>query len=145
MHPNICVCEACAPVRNRTGVTILQHPTEVGHAKGTVRILTRCLANLRLFTGEMPGDFTWRKAAKILHQNPELSALPRFHFANPPASAYAIRKAPGEHRLATAEAVAYLLNVLEPELDTRPIAHAMRTLVDKQLAQIPARLHRHYQ
>ena len=65
--------------------------------------------------------------------------------ANPPASAYAIRKAPGEHRLATAEAVAYLLNVLEPELDTRPIAHAMRTLVDKQLAQIPARLHRHYQ
>lgn len=187
MHPNICVCEACTPVRNRTGVTILQHPTEVGHAKGTVRILTRCLANLRLFTGEMPGDFhqagfdsvagshhpallfpgpgsealetsdvrqfdhwiildgTWRKAAKILHQNPTLSALPRFHFANPPASAYAIRKAPGEHRLATAEAVAYLLNVLEPELDTRPIARAMRTLVNKQLAQIPARLHRHYQ
>jgi DTW domain-containing protein YfiP len=187
LHPNICVCEACAPVQNRTGVTILQHPTEVGHAKGTVRILARCLTNLRVFTGETPEHFhqagfnsvtgshhpallfpgpgseaietsdvsqvdhwiildgTWRKAAKILHQNPALSSLPQFHFASPPASAYAIRKAPGKHHLATAEAVAYLLNVLEPELDTRPISDAMRTLVNKQFAQIPNRLHKHYQ
>jgi DTW domain-containing protein YfiP len=90
-------------------------------------------------------DGTWRKAARILHQNPALASLPRFHFASPPASAYTIRKAPGSHHLATAEAVAYLLNVVEPELDTRPIARAIRALVDKQFAQIPTRLHQHYQ
>ncbi|OAN88139.1 DTW domain-containing protein [Marinobacter sp. EhC06] len=187
MHRNICVCEACAPVPNRTRVSVLQHPTEVGHPKGTVRILCQSLKNLEVFCGETPEDFreagfetdtvtgnsallfpgpgsdtlessdlshidhwmildgTWRKAARILHQNPALASLPRFHFASPPASAYTIRKAPGSHHLATAEAVAYLLNVVEPGLDTRPISRAMRTLVDKQFAQIPARLHKHYQ
>jgi len=187
MHLNICVCEDCAPVPNRTRVSVLQHPTEVGHPKGTVRILAHCLARVDVFQGETPDDFdragfkphkearhsallfpgpgsdaletsdisqidhwiildgTWRKAARILHQNPAVAALPRFHFAEPPASAYAIRKSPGRHHLATAEAVAYLLDVVEPGLDTRPIARAMRTLVDKQLAQIPARLHKHYQ
>ncbi|WP_240339525.1 tRNA-uridine aminocarboxypropyltransferase [Marinobacter sp. BW6] len=186
VHLNICACEACALVPNRTGVSVLQHPTEVGHAKGTVRILAQCLTRLDLFRGETPEDLrqagfypqtdtrnsallfpgpgsdtlessdlshihhwivldgTWRKAARILHQNPALAALPRFHFANPPASAYAIRKAPGEHQLATAEAVAYLLSVVEPELDTQPISRAMETLVDKQMAQIPTRLHKHY-
>lgn len=166
---------------------MLQHPTEVGHPKGTARILGQCLARLELFTGDTTEDFreagfetdtvtgssallfpgpgsdtlessdlshidhwiildgTWRKAARILHQNPVLAALPRFHFASPPASAYAIRKAPGSHHLATAEAVAYLLTVVEPDLDTRPISRAMHTLVDKQFAQIPARLHQHYQ
>ena len=187
MHRNICVCDACAPVPNRTRVSVLQHPTEVGHPKGTVRILCQSLKNLEVFCGETPEDFreagfetdtvtgnsallfpgpgsdtlessdlshidhwmildgTWRKAARILHQNPALASLPRFHFASPPASAYTIRKAPGSHHLATAEAVAYLLNVVEPGLDTRPISRAMRTLVDKQFAQIPARLHKHYQ
>lgn len=187
MHLNICVCEACAPVPNSTRVSVLQHPTEVGHPKGTVRILAQCLARVDVFHGETPDDFdqagfnphteaghsallfpgpgsdtlecanlhdihhwiildgTWRKAAKILHQNPALAALPRFHLAEPPASAYAIRKAPGKQHLATAEAVAYLLNVVEPGLDTRPISRAVRSLVDKQLAQIPARLHKHYQ
>jgi DTW domain-containing protein YfiP len=187
MHLNICVCEACSPVPNRTRVSVLQHPTEVGHPKDTVRILAQCLARIDVFPGETPEDFgqacfdphsearnsallfpgpgsdileyadlsdihqwiildgTWRKAAKILHQNPALAALPRFHFVDPPASAYAIRKSPGGHHLATAEAVAYLLNVVEPGLDTRPISRAMRTLVDKQFAQIPARLHKHYQ
>jgi len=187
MHRNICVCEACSPTPNRTRVSVLQHPNEAGHPKGTVRILAQCLSNLEVFTGETPEDLreagfdtdtlarnsallfpgsgseplessdishfhhwiildgTWRKAARILHQNPALAALPRFHFASPPESAYAIRKAPGSHHLATAEAVAYLLNVIEPGLDTRPISHAMRTLVDKQFAHIPARLHKHYQ
>ena len=181
------MCEACAPVPNRTRVSVLQHPAEADHPKGTVRILAQCLTRLDVFKGETPEDFrkasfdidaltrntallfpgpgsealetsdvsqvdhwiildgTWRKAARILHQNPALSALTRFHFSSPPASAYAIRKSPGEHHLATAEAVAYLLNVVEPTLDTRPISHAMRTMVDKQFAHIPSRLHKHYQ
>ncbi len=181
------MCDTCTPVLNTTPVSVLQHPGEVGHAKGTVRILSRCLDRLQVFRGETPDEFrqagfdtqadarsaallfpgpdscalesadlshirhwvvldgTWRKAARILHRNPALGALPRFHFSHPPASAYAIRKAPGEHKLATAEAVAYLLNVIEPELDTRPITTALNALVDRQLAQIPSRLHKYYQ
>lgn len=165
---------------------MLQHPSEVAHAKGTVRILTQCLSRLGVFVGETPDDFrqagfdplndtrasallfpgpdsqeletadigdirhwilldgTWRKAARILYQNPALAALPRFHFANPPSSVYAIRKAPGEGHLATAEAAAYLLKRVEPDLDTGPVSRAMGALVDRQLAQIPARLHKHY-
>ena len=89
-------------------------------------------------------DGTWRKAARIFHQNPALASLPRFHFANPPASVYAIRKAPADGHLATAEAAAYLLNRVEPGLDTRPLSWAMQALVDRQLAQIPERLHKYY-
>ncbi|WP_375183323.1 tRNA-uridine aminocarboxypropyltransferase [Marinobacter sp.] len=186
VHAAICVCADCAPVANRTELTVLQHPSEVAHAKGTVRILRQCLSRLEVFVGETPDDFrqvgfdpindsrasallfpgpdsqdletadtgelrrwilldgTWRKAARILHQNPALAALPRFHFASPPTSVYAIRKAPGEGHLATAEAAAYLLNRVEPGLDTRPLSRAMQALVDRQLAQIPERLHKYY-
>lgn len=165
-------------------MTVLQHPSEVGRSKGTLRILEQCLAQLQVIVGEGPADLqraglgdslagaavlfpgpdsqaleasdlpgirqwilldgTWRKAAKILHLNPEIGELPRYHFAAPPPSGYVIRKAPGEHHLATAEAAAYLLERLEPDLDTRPIHTAMTALVDKQLAQIPVSLRDRY-
>ncbi|MEE2762781.1 MAG: tRNA-uridine aminocarboxypropyltransferase [Pseudomonadota bacterium] len=185
LHPNICVCDRCRPVPNRTPVTVLQHPSEVGRAKGTLRILQRCLGSVRVLVGEtaeqfelaglasgdltrtgllFPGptsqpleqadlgaidhwlvlDGTWRKAARILHQNPALAELPRYHFAQPPTSRYVVRKAPGDHHLATAEAVSYLLKQAEPDLDTGPIDDAMTALVEQQLAQIPAPLRHRY-
>lgn len=186
LHPNICVCDACEPVANRTPVTILQHPSEVGRAKGTVRIAARCLKNLRVIPGETPDDFraagfdpeeldgrtallfpgpesqplesanltginqwlvldgTWRKAAKLVHLNPALDTLPRFHLANPPASRYIIRKAPADNHLATTEAIAYLLRRIEPDLDTTPLDHAMSVLVDRLLNQMPPEFQRLY-
>lgn len=167
-------------------MTVLQHPSEVGRSKGTLRILEQCLKQLRVVVGETPAelrqaglgdidsldgaallfpgpgsqaleaadlngirhwillDGTWRKAAKILYLNPAVGQLPRYHFAAPPPSSYVIRKAPGEHHLATAEAAAHLLNHLEPGLDTGPIHAAMAALVTRQLAQIPAALRERY-
>nr|WP_282103877.1 tRNA-uridine aminocarboxypropyltransferase [Marinobacter alexandrii] len=187
LHTNICVCDQCQAVANRIPITVIQHPSEVGRSKGTLRILERCLDQVQVVVGESPKqlqraglsladlngnsavlfpgptsqlleeadtsaishwlllDGTWRKAAKILHLNPQLATLPRFHFAHPPASQYVIRKAPAEHHLSTAEAAAYLLKTLEPGLDVQPIDTAMAALVDKQLAQIPPELRNHYQ
>lgn len=187
LHPNICVCGYCGAVQNRTSLTVLQHPSEVGQSKGTLRILQQCLGNLHVFVGETPEDFrqsgftgelcpdttavlfpgpdsqpveatdlsqinhwivldgTWRKAAKLLHLNPGIGELPRFHFACPPASRYIIRKAPGEHHLSTAEAVHYLLKNQEPGLDAMPIQTAMTALIEKQLSQIPRALRDRYQ
>lgn len=184
LHTNICVCAECAPVANTTPITVIQHPSEVGRSKGTVRILEQCLAQVRVVVGETPEqlqrgglklpapdaavlfpgpgskpleladlqgirhwvvvDGTWRKAAKILHLNPRLSALPRFHFADPPRSRYVIRKAPADHHLSTAEATAHLLRIVEPTLDVTPVDTAMVALVDRLLAQIPAHLRNRY-
>lgn len=184
LHDNICVCAQCTPVANATPITIIQHPSEVGRSKGTVRILERCLAQVHVVVGETPEqlqqgglelpetgvavlfpgpasapleqadlsgihhwlvvDGTWRKAAKILHLNPELGALPRFHLAHPPRSRYVIRKAPAEHYLSTAEAATQLLQVAEPGLDVTPVETAMQALVDKLLAQIPGHLRDRY-
>lgn len=180
LHPNICVCEVCERVDNRHRVIILQHPSEVGHSKGTVRVLQQCLTRLEVLVGESPASFsdqglehlltgtrtgllfpcsdsqpaesneagqidqwlvldgTWRKAAKILHLNPQLRQLPCFHFADPPASRYRIRKAPKAGRLSTAEAVACLVTLTEPDTDTQPILRAQDALIRKRQAFVPA-------
>lgn len=185
-HANICVCDQCRLVPNQTPLTVLQHPSEVGRSKGTLRILEQCLQQIRVFVGETPAQFrqagwrtddyragaavlfpgpgsqpleqadlqgvqhwvlldgTWRKAARILHLNPAIAALPRYHFAAPPPSRYVVRKAPGDHHLATAEAADHLLKRLEPGLDTGPLHAAMAALVARQLAQIPAPLRNRY-
>ncbi|MGC8119849.1 tRNA-uridine aminocarboxypropyltransferase [Marinobacter sp. VGCF2001] len=179
MHPNICVCADCEPVPNRQRVIVLQHPTEVGHAKGTVRVLRQCLEQLEVLVGDTRESFarqgleqmlsagrtgllfpapdsqpvdssaasnidqwlvldgTWRKAAKLLHLNPQLRQLPGFRFADPPESRYRIRKAPRAGQLSTAEAVGHLLQAAEPELDTGPIFRAQEALVNKLLAFVP--------
>ncbi|MBZ2169758.1 tRNA-uridine aminocarboxypropyltransferase [Marinobacter sp. F4216] len=89
-------------------------------------------------------DGTWRKAARILHTNPGLQALPAFHFQQAPPSRYIVRKAPGPDALSTAEAVSHLLDIVEPGTDTGPISDAMTALIEKQLAQIPDHLRHHY-
>ena len=155
----------------------LQHPTEVGRSKGTLRLARACLPSLRVLVGEAgdcfeplasrasgaiglvfphagsqpletaaTGDIkewvvldgTWRKARRMFLSNPWLQSLPAFHFQHAPASAYRIRKAPRSDSLATAEALTYLLTVVRPELDVRPLSEAMAGLVSRQLAQLPA-------
>ncbi|MDG3087554.1 DTW domain-containing protein [Vibrio hannami] len=50
-----CICRWIKPVETDIELIILQHPSEVKHAKGTAKILTLSLSNSRLFVGE---DFT---------------------------------------------------------------------------------------
>lgn len=178
-HRNICVCADCASVANQRRLLVLQHPSEVGHSKGTVRLLQQCLQHIEVLVGESPASFdaqgldqrlqhqrtgllfpgpdsqpltaesardieqwlvldgTWRKAARILYGNPPLATLPSFHFVDAPTSGYRIRKAPKAGQLSTAEAVAHLLSVTEPGLDTQPLLRAQQALVEKLLAFIP--------
>ena len=179
MHPNTCACDECERVDNSQRVVVLQHPSEVSHSKGTVRVLRQCLARIDVLVGEDQTSFarqglegllsktrtgllfpsadsqpveggatsdihqwlvldgTWRKAAKILHLNPQLTQLPCFHFADPPVSQYRIRKAPRAGQLSTLEAVAHLLTLTEPDTDIAPLLNAQEALVRKRLAFVP--------
>ncbi len=183
VHQRICVCDACRPIAGAPPIWALQHPTEVGRSKGTLRVAHACLPSLQVLVGETGADFeplasrspagiglifphagsepleradtrgihewvvldgTWRKARRIFLSNPWLQELPAFHFESPPASAYRIRKAPRPDSLATAEALAYLLALVRPDLDTTPLDGAMAELVGRQLATLPAAVRHRY-
>ncbi|WP_313079632.1 tRNA-uridine aminocarboxypropyltransferase [Pulveribacter sp.] len=47
-----CLCALARPARHRAQVLILMHPLEVGHAKGTGRLLHLCLPHSRVLVGE---------------------------------------------------------------------------------------------
>ncbi|MBP6336091.1 MAG: DTW domain-containing protein [Vitreoscilla sp.] len=48
-----CVCVWACPVDNTVPVLFLQHPSEVGHAKGTVDLLRLSLARCQVHVGEV--------------------------------------------------------------------------------------------
>lgn len=47
-----CLCALARPARHQAQVLILMHPLEVGHAKGTGRLLHLCLPHSRVLVGE---------------------------------------------------------------------------------------------
>ena len=47
-----CICQWIAPTANLVEVLILQHPLEVGHAKGSARLLQLSLRHSQLIVGE---------------------------------------------------------------------------------------------
>ncbi len=47
-----CLCALARPARHQAQVLILVHPLEVGHAKGTGRLLHLCLPHSRVLVGE---------------------------------------------------------------------------------------------
>lgn len=47
-----CLCAWVRPVDNRVELIVLQHPQEQHQAKGTVRLLQRCLSRCRVLVGE---------------------------------------------------------------------------------------------
>jgi len=48
-----CICQWITPVLHRVEVLILQHPLEVGNAKGSARLLHLSLPRSRMLTGEV--------------------------------------------------------------------------------------------
>ena len=46
------MCQWVRPIAHQVQVLVLQHPLEVGHAKGSARLLCMSLAHSRLVTGE---------------------------------------------------------------------------------------------
>lgn len=47
-----CFCRLVSPVHNDVHVVVLQHPTEVGHSKGTLGLLSLSLSNCQVIVGE---------------------------------------------------------------------------------------------
>lgn len=138
-----CLCATLpAPLPHRTGLLILQHPAEAGHAKNTVALLTLGLQSAHLLRGEVfdaalaepgtallyPGegepaapadvrrlillDGSWRQSRRLLAANPWLAALPRLALPAQP-SRYAIRRAHRSGQLSTLEAGLHALALLE--------------------------------
>ena len=60
-------------------------------------------------------DGTWSQARKLLSLNPQLAALPRVAFNPSQPSGYLIRRQPAAFCVSTIEALAEVLQVLEPE------------------------------
>lgn len=54
-----CLCGLVRPVSHRLGIRVLQHPDESTQAKGTVRLLQRCLQDCELQVGEQWAAPPW--------------------------------------------------------------------------------------
>ena len=50
---NTCICQWITPTAHRVEVLVLQHPLEVGNAKGSARLLQLSLVNSRMVSGEV--------------------------------------------------------------------------------------------
>lgn len=51
-----CICGFISPVVNATRVVVLQHPSEVNHAKGTLTLLKKSLTQCQVIVGESFDD-----------------------------------------------------------------------------------------
>lgn len=58
-YPKIaCLCESITQLKITNEVIVLQDPSEVKHAKNTVKLLALVLPDVNIFVGETPNDFS---------------------------------------------------------------------------------------
>jgi DTW domain-containing protein YfiP len=95
-------------------------------------------------------DGTWWQAGKLLKLNPMLQSLPRVAFAPIRPSDYRIRRQPAPFCVSTIEALAEVLNFLEPPADDqRPfdrLLEPFRAMIERQqwfATQVRSQRHRH--
>ncbi len=88
-------------------------------------------------------DGTWSQARKIWQRNPVLQALPAYALAPKKPGQYRIRKEPAPHCLATIEAIAELLELVE-DRDPALLLSPFNAMVEHQLTFVakPTRRHR---
>jgi DTW domain-containing protein YfiP len=63
-----CVCASVQPMSCQTQVIVMQHPSEVGHSKNTVHLLSLVLPAMRRYVGESAADF--EELRQKLHLQP---------------------------------------------------------------------------
>ncbi len=79
-------------------------------------------------------DGTWSLARKVVRENPQLQALPRFAFTPRAPSEYRIRREPDETYVSTIEALAIVLGALEGDPERfQAMLTPFRAMVDTQL------------
>lgn len=80
-------------------------------------------------------DGTWAQTRKVVRENPELAALPRYAFTPATPSEYRIRKEPNETCVSTIEALVQVLGALEGDPERyRALLRPFRSMVEVQLA-----------
>jgi DTW domain-containing protein YfiP len=80
-------------------------------------------------------DGTWSQTRKVVRENPELAALPRYAFTPATPSEYRIRKEPEDAYVSTIEALVHVLGALEGDPDrARALLRPFRAMVEAQLA-----------
>jgi len=52
-----CLCHAVSSIKMSTEVVVMQHPSEVNHAKNTVRLMQLVIPQMQVFIGETSEDF----------------------------------------------------------------------------------------
>lgn len=90
-------------------------------------------------------DGTWWHARKLLKLNPGLATLPRLAFAPYQPSDYRIRRQPAPFCVSTIEALAHVLEVLEPGGGFAKLLDPFRAMVELQErfeAEVQAHRHR---
>lgn len=89
-------------------------------------------------------DGTWSQTKKVVRENPELAALPRYAFTPPSPSEYRIRKEPSDSCVSTIEALVHVLGALEGDPERwRALLLPFRAMVDAQLAHAKSPRDRH--
>jgi DTW domain-containing protein len=79
-------------------------------------------------------DGTWWQTKKVVRENPELAALPRYAFAPPSPSEYRIRREPEPTYTSTLEALVHVLGALEGDPERfRALLEPFRAMIDAQL------------
>lgn len=78
-------------------------------------------------------DASWGRSLRMIKVFPALGALPRFALSDIPASRYRIRKQPSADAVSTLEAIAGVLQQVEPTLDCRPMLATMDWVIDQQI------------
>jgi len=79
-------------------------------------------------------DGTWWLARKLTRRNAGLGALPQVRFTPPAPSRYRIRKEPAAHCVATVEALAHVLGVLERDPERfAGLLKPFEAMIDRQL------------
>jgi DTW domain-containing protein YfiP len=80
-------------------------------------------------------DGTWSQTRKVLRDNPELAALPRYAFTPSAPSEYRIRREPAEACVSTIEALALVLGALEGDpARFQALLRPFRAMVEAQIA-----------
>ena len=91
-------------------------------------------------------DGSWKKAYKLLMNNPFLQRLPKVSINITEKSQYRIRKSPRDDGLSTVEAGYNLLSQLENNKEKfTPLLKSFAYMIDYQIAKMPAHVYqKHY-
>lgn len=55
---SVCICDLLCSVHSAQKIIILQHPSEVNHAKNSAKLIQLCVPNSEIWVGENPEDFS---------------------------------------------------------------------------------------